>query len=150
MMTIQVLFTMAAAVCIWQSGNETWTALHTYVALGFMSGSAALQEIVEKESERAVCSGAISFLAVFVWPGFQTRNSVNWFRSSPQLAVTIIRLFHAGLTDFLCPTMLSSSPSSPLSSAPSLGRICHCMGPKTSVWFLGMLTQVLFTTAADV
>ncbi|KZT10414.1 uncharacterized protein LAESUDRAFT_694050 [Laetiporus sulphureus 93-53] len=54
---IQALFTMAAAVAVWQSGsisvatdrfNPAWTDALTFVAVGFMSASVGLQGIMGK------------------------------------------------------------------------------------------------------
>ncbi|KAK7455730.1 hypothetical protein VKT23_010763 [Stygiomarasmius scandens] len=55
---IQTLFTMAAAITIWQSGslgiadergNPSWTNALSYVALTFMSASLGLQGIMGKK-----------------------------------------------------------------------------------------------------
>ena len=55
---IQTLFTMAAAITIWQSGslsiaddrgNPSWTNALSYVALAFMSASLGLQGIMGKK-----------------------------------------------------------------------------------------------------
>ncbi|THU86587.1 hypothetical protein K435DRAFT_822080 [Dendrothele bispora CBS 962.96] len=54
---IQTLFTMAAAICIWQSGSlsiandrgdPSWTNVLSFVALGFMSAGLGLQRIMGK------------------------------------------------------------------------------------------------------
>lgn len=54
---IQALFTMAAALLVWKSGqgsvassrgDPAWTDAETFVALGFMSASMGLQGIMGK------------------------------------------------------------------------------------------------------
>ncbi|CCM06503.1 uncharacterized protein FIBRA_08773 [Fibroporia radiculosa] len=54
---IQALFTMAAAIAVWKSGepsvasdrfNPAWTSALTFVAIGFMSASVGLQGIMGK------------------------------------------------------------------------------------------------------
>ena len=54
---IQALFTMAASICAWKSGqgsiaeirgDPAWTNAVTFVAIGFMSASLGLQGIMGK------------------------------------------------------------------------------------------------------
>ncbi|KZT20879.1 hypothetical protein NEOLEDRAFT_1158450 [Neolentinus lepideus HHB14362 ss-1] len=89
---------------------------------------------------------AIGFTAVFVWPGFQTGNSV-------QLALAIARLFQPGQTDFSFRPPDRAALVSLLTFifGAFLGRIGDRMGPKTRAWlFLGTMIQALFTMAAAV
>ncbi|EPQ50389.1 hypothetical protein GLOTRDRAFT_141505 [Gloeophyllum trabeum ATCC 11539] len=89
---------------------------------------------------------AVGFTAVFVWPGFQTGNSV-------QLALALARLFSPGNTDysFRPPDRAALVSLLTFVFGAFLGRIGDRMGPKTRLWlFLGTMIQALFTMAAAV
>ncbi|TFK47657.1 hypothetical protein OE88DRAFT_1636226 [Heliocybe sulcata] len=87
---------------------------------------------------------AIAFSAVFVWPGFQTGNSV-------QLSLALARLFSPGETDlsFRPPDRAALVSLITFVLGAFIGRIGDRMGAKTRAWlFLGTMIQALFTMAA--
>lgn len=81
---IQALFTMAAALCVWQSdqgdyangrGDPSWTNALTFACIGFMSASIGLQGIMGKRvnTQFATTSAYSSLLPLFAFPPLRHR-----------------------------------------------------------------------------
>ncbi|KAI0937719.1 hypothetical protein AcV7_003677 [Taiwanofungus camphoratus] len=89
---------------------------------------------------------SIAFSAIFVWPGFQTGNSV-------QLALALARLFqgppgHRDTSFHLADKQALTSLLTFIGGA-FIGRLGDRMGPQSRIWlFLGTFFQALFTMAA--
>ncbi|KII84596.1 hypothetical protein PLICRDRAFT_45968 [Plicaturopsis crispa FD-325 SS-3] len=103
---IQALFTMAAAVTVWQSGqgsvadnrgNPSWTSALTFVAIGFMSASLGLQGIMGK---RVNTQFATTIVLTTVWCElmadpklFQLRH---WVKTRDHKLIAVLSLFIGG------------------------------------------------------
>ncbi|CAL1709375.1 unnamed protein product [Somion occarium] len=103
---IQALFTMAAAICAWQSGQPSiaddrgapaWTNALTFVAIGFMSASLGLQGIMGK---RVNTQFATTIVLTTVWCELMTDPNLFNFRSivisRDHKIIAIVTLFLGG------------------------------------------------------
>ncbi|KDQ60494.1 hypothetical protein JAAARDRAFT_56379 [Jaapia argillacea MUCL 33604] len=103
---IQALFTMAAALCVWKSGqgsfaelrgDPAWTTPLTFVAVGFMSASLGLQGIMGK---RVNGQYATTIVLTTIWCELMADpklfNLRAWVVSRDHKLIAIVSLFIGG------------------------------------------------------
>jgi len=84
---IQTLFTMAAAIAIWKSGqasvadarsNPAWNDVLSFVCIGFMSASMGLQGIMGKRINTQFTTTG-KFVCAFPFVGIYTEYAIQWY-----------------------------------------------------------------------